>query len=381
MAPRRRTPASEETNVAQTRSLSSPEVHPDGRVTLALFAPDAREVLVDSDFRLGQDVVAPIMAASWPAATREADGWWSVTTEPMAPGMYRYKFMVDGFRTLDPQNGWMRKAAIGQPFNLLVIPGDGPQPWDIDPAISHGTVVREVHDSAVLGAPRYLNVYLPPGYDATRTYPVLYLLHGGGNDYGHWVFDGTADLIMDTLIARGVLPPTVVVMPDGNVMDRHRVPGATRLTFGEEFRAEMLRVHPRYLTEDVFPFAEGRYRVDSGNRAVAGLSLGCLQTWNLLCTHPGQFTAAGLFSGTAEMDKLDASGAAPALRGYRTVFAAVGEWDTPLLRDSMLAAPAALTERGIRSGLFTMPGGHVWSVWQRSLLEFAAALQEAGWPG
>jgi enterochelin esterase-like enzyme len=366
--------------VTETRAMPSPDVHPDGRVTLSLFAPDAKQVLVDSDFRLGQEVVAPIMATSWPAAARDADGWWTVTTEAMAAGMYRYKFVVDGIRTLDPQNGWMRKAAIGQPFNLLVIPGDGPQPWDIDPAIEHGTVVREVHHSAVLGAPRYLNVYLPPGYEAARTYPVIYLLHGGGNDYGHWVFDGTADLIMDTLIARGVLPPTVVIMPDGNVLDRHRVPGATRLSFDENFRSEMNRVHPRYLIEDVIGFAEGRYRVDGANRALAGLSMGCMQAWNLLCTHPDQFTAAGLFSGTAELDQLDASGAVPALRGYKTVFVTVGDWDAPRLRDSMLAAPAGLAERGIPTGLFTMPGGHVWSVWQRSLLEFAAALQQVGWP-
>jgi enterochelin esterase family protein len=374
-------PAHEEIIVTETRARLSPEVHPDGRVTLALHAPDAKSVQVDSDFLLGQDQVAPIMATSWPPASRDADGWWSVTTEPMAPGMYRYKFMVDGFRTLDPQNGWMRKAAIGQPFNLLVIPGDGPQPWDIDPAIAHGTVVRELHQSAVLGAPRYLNVYLPPGYDASRTYPVIYLLHGGGNDYGHWVFDGTADLIMDTLIDRGVLPPTVVIMPDGNVLDQHRVPGATRLQFSEEFRAELLRVHPRYLIEDVLPFAESRYRVDGANRAIAGLSMGCMQAWNLLCTHPGEFTAAGLFSGTAEMDKLDAAGAAETLRGYRTVLVTVGDWDAPMLKDSMLAAPAALTERGIPNGLFTMPGGHVWSVWQQSLLEFAGALRASGWAG
>jgi enterochelin esterase-like enzyme len=367
--------------VTEPPTVPSPRVHPDGRVTLSLFAPRAGEVLVDSDFRLGQPVVAPIMATSWPAAQRDDAGWWSVTTEPMPPGTYRYKFRVDGFATLDPQNGWMRKAAVGQPFNLLEIPGDGPQPWDIDPAVPHGVVVRELLHSPVLDAPRYLNVYLPPGYDPARTYPVLYLLHGGGNDHGHWVFDGTADLIVDTLIARGVLPPTVVVMPDGNVLDRHRVPGAGRLRFDDGFRAEMNRLHPRYLVEDVLPFVEGRYRLDSADRAVAGLSMGCMQTWNLLCTHPDLFVAAGLFSGRAEMDQLDAAGAAQTLRGYRTVFVAVGDWDAPRLRDSMLAAPAGLTERGIPNSLFTMPGGHVWSVWQRSLVEFGTALAAAGWPG
>jgi S-formylglutathione hydrolase FrmB len=106
-----------------------------------------------------------------------------------------------------------------------------------------------------------------------------------------------------------------------------------------------------------------------------------MQTWNLLCTHPDRFVAAGLFSGRADLAALDASGAVAALRGYRTVFAAVGEWDAPFLRDSMLAAPAGLTARGIPSSAFRMPGGHVWSVWQRSLVEFATALRDAGWPG
>jgi enterochelin esterase-like enzyme len=346
---------------------------------LSLFAPDATQVLVDSDFRLGQEFVAPIMATSWPAAARSEDGWWTVTTEAMPPGMYRYKFVVDGFKTLDPQNGWMRKAAIGQPFNLLVVPGDGPQPWDIDPAIAHGTVVREVHQSEVLGGPRYMNIYLPPEHDRDATYPVLYLLHGGGNDYGHWVFDGTADLIMDTLIARGVLPPMVVVMPDGNVLDSSRVPGSTRLAFTDEFRKRMAELHPRYLIEEVVPFAESKYRLESSNRAIAGLSMGCMQTWRLITTRPELFTAAGLFSGTADMADLDGGTATETLQGYKTVLVAVGDWDAPQLHDSMKAAPAALQERGIPAVGYWTPGGHTWSVWQRSLLEFGAQLRASGW--
>jgi enterochelin esterase-like enzyme len=366
-------------NPTSARTVTSPEVHPDGSITLAIYAPEAREVLVDSDFRLGMPFVAPIMATEWPKAERSDDGWWSVTTEPMLPGMYRYKFMVDGFKTLDPQNGWMRKAAIGQPFSMVEVPGDGPQPWDIDPAIAHGTVVREMHQSAVLGAPRYFNVYLPPAYDPDRTYPVLYLLHGGGNDYGHWVFDGTADLIMDTLIARGILPPTVVVMPDGNVLDSHRFPGVLRVTNIEDWRARVATLHPRYLLEEVVPVAESRYRLDGANRAIAGLSMGCMQVWRLLCSAPEHFTAAGLFSGTAAIEDLDAGTGAEPLRAYRTVFVGVGDWDAPRLHDSMKAAPALLQERGVPVTAYSTPGGHTWSVWQRCLWEFGNDLSAKGW--
>jgi enterochelin esterase family protein len=357
----------------------SPDVHADGSVTLAIYAPDATSVKVDSDFRLGQQFVAPIMATDWPGATRDADGWWSVTSEPMEPGVYRYKFVVDGFKTLDPQNGWMRKAAIGQPFNMVVVPGAGAQPWDIDPSIAHGTVVRHVHQSELLGAPRYLNVYLPAGYDPAATYPVLYLLHGGGNDYGHWVFDGTADLIMDTLIARGVLPPTIVVMPDGNVNDNSRFPGSVRAGSAPDWRERMAEVHPKYFIGEVIPLAESLYKLDGQNRAIAGLSMGCMQVWRLLCTSPEYFTAAGLFSGTADMADLDGGPGETALKQYRTVFVGVGDWDVERLHSSMTEAPGLLAERGIPSTGYTTQGGHTWSVWQRCLVEFAADLKAHGW--
>jgi enterochelin esterase-like enzyme len=138
-------------------------------------------------------------------------------------------------------------------------------------------------------------------------------------------------------------------------------------------------IHPRYLVEEVLPFVEQRYKVDASNRAIAGLSLGCMQVWRLLCTRPELFTAAGLFSGTADMEGLDSGSAADRLRDYRTVFVGIGDWDAPVLHESMTAAPALLDARGIRSKAYNTPGGHTWSVWQRCLIAFAEDLQRVGW--
>jgi len=137
----------------------------------------------------------------------------------------------------------------------------------------------------------------------------------------------------------------------------------------------MAQLHPEYFVNEVIPWAESLYRLDGSRRAIAGLSMGCMQAWRLLCTRPELFTAAGLFSGTAEMADLDGGAGPGALRDYRTVFVGVGDWDVERLHSSMVAAPKLLEERGITATGFTTPGGHTWSVWQRCLVEFMRDLR------
>ena len=251
--------------------VSSPLIHDDGSVTLSLAAPRVSKVELHSDFRLGQEVVFPVGADTFPALERN-DGTWTITTEVLLPGIYRYAFLVDGLHVLDPLNPWMRRAEIGQPFSMVRVPGDGKEAWELRTDIAHGVVVRETLYPTRFERPRRCHVYLPPGYDRDRSYPVLYLLHGGSNDYGHWVFDGAADNICDSLIAAGVVTEMIVVMPDGNVLPSQ----GPRRGLTDETRAQLHSLFPPYFFDDVLAPIERRYRIDSRQRAVAGLSMGCL---------------------------------------------------------------------------------------------------------
>src|SRR5262249_45983625 len=154
---------------------------------------------------------------------------------------------------------------------FVEIPGPKGQPRpDEWRDVPHGTVTTHWYDSGVSGTRRRLHVYTPPGYgkDPGRKYPVLYLLHGSGDNASHWTVLGRANVIADNLIADGKAVPLVIAMPDGHV--RERPAGST----DEKTRLEVRRAFERDLLEHVLPLVESSYRVrtDAAGRAVAGLS-------------------------------------------------------------------------------------------------------------
>src|SRR6185436_9562039 len=167
----------------------SPEIGADRRVTFRLRAPNAKEVLVARE------------GAARLAMQRDADGVWTVTTDPLEPDYYGYSFIVDGARVLDSVNGSI-KSNLQNPGSLLHIPGTG-LPWETSD-VPHGLVHRHTYRSATVGDQRDFYVYTPPGYDAAaaRRYPVLYLLHGMSDGADAWSSEiGRANVILDNLIA------------------------------------------------------------------------------------------------------------------------------------------------------------------------------------
>ncbi len=247
--------------------LKSTEVATDHRVTFRIYAPKADDVSVSGDFGRGGPM------------TRDERGVWSVTVGPLTPDFYSYRFTVDGVRTVDPKNP-MVKPGLTSLESMFLVPGDEAD-FEATRDVPHGEVRAAWYRSGTLGEMRWMHVYTPPGYEGgAEKYPVLYLLHGAGDDDAGWPTIGRAGFILDNLIAAGKAVPMLVVMPNGSLP---RPPRLTRPAPGEapspEVRAAMEALQNRFtdeLLKDVVPFVERTYCVNHGreNRAIAGLSMG-----------------------------------------------------------------------------------------------------------
>ena len=170
--------------MAQGRQqTNSPEVLSDRQVTFRLSAPNAKEVTLSID-----SIQGPV------AMVREGEGPWTVTVGPLEPELYNYHFNVDGFSTIDPGNPWV-KDGLRSTVSLVEVPGQPPAFQEIKD-VPHGAVTIHTFKS-VLGQFRTYRVYTPPGYDAAGStrYPVLYLLHGAGDDDRGWTSVGRTNYI------------------------------------------------------------------------------------------------------------------------------------------------------------------------------------------
>jgi enterochelin esterase-like enzyme len=242
-------------------AVNSPEVHGDHTVTFRVRAPGASEVRLVSGpiftaLRKQRDDVVTF--------TKGEDGLWSVTVGPVPPDIYAYHFNIDGAQVADPNNTVAAFTAM-PPYSQLVVHGDGPAYYDAR-NVPHGQVTRHVYHSNVTDGARELYVYTPPGYDRSKTYPVLYLLGGSGELPSNWIYDGRANFIMDNLLAEGKAVPMLIVIPNNQVLHRNHPEHAQR-TF-KLFEAE-LRQH-------VIPLVDREYatRPNPRGRALSGLSMG-----------------------------------------------------------------------------------------------------------
>lgn len=234
----------------------SPEVLPDSRVVFRIWFPNAEEVTIAGDFWLEQSRVEPL--------TKDERGVWSITVGPLYPDVYSYAFTVDGIAMPDPANGAI-KPGIRTTQSAFTIPGEQAAFLEAR-AVPHGEVRMVYFQSSVASGVRRMHIYCPPGYESSETrYPVMYLLHGGGDDDEGWIDIGRANLILDNLIAEGKAKPMVVVMPAIWALDPP-IPADQRDKNNAMF-AEML-------VKDIIPYVEGRYRVLAApeGRAFGGLS-------------------------------------------------------------------------------------------------------------
>lgn len=270
-------------------TLVSPQVATDGRATINIYAPNADEVRLRGDWMSGGQ--SPI------ELEKDAIGVWSATIGPLVPDYYSYTLVVDGVRTLDPKNP-MIKQGNNSVDNMFLVPGNDVA-YAMNQRVPHGAIRQVWYDSEVLGMQRRMHIYTPPGYDGSDTqYPVLYLLHGGGDEDSGWSTVGRSGYILDNLLADGVAEPMLVVMPNGS-LPAGRPADGLRGGAQERFSLEMM--------ESIVPYVEGNFRVlpASASRAIAGLSMGGGQAMRVLADHPDQFAfvaiwSSGLFSQAAD---------------------------------------------------------------------------------
>jgi enterochelin esterase-like enzyme len=346
------------------KPVLSPEVHADNSVTFRLRAPNVKEVLLA---REGAERV-PMQ--------RGEDGVWSVTTDPLEPDFYGYSFVADGVSLIDPSNSLMKPNLLSNDSEVHV-PGPASLPWEISD-VPRGTVHHYFYRSGVVGDYRDYFVYTPPGYDpsTTKSYPVLYLLHGFSDDASGWTAVGRANVILDNLIAQGKAKPMLVVMPLGYGAPEivsHNAPPQRDASLRQR---NMDKFRDALFTE-VIPQVEKNYRVapDRNSRAIAGLSMGGAESLYTGLNALDRFAWVGAFSSGGLSN--DFSTAFPALDAkasseLRLLWIACGT-------DDRLIGPNRkfrewLTSKGIRHTDVETPGMHTWMVWRRNLSNFAPLL-------
>ncbi len=209
--------------------------------------------------------------------------------------------------------------------------------------VAHGELSTIEYDSKTTGTRRLLRVYTPPGYTASRKYPVLYLHHGLGNTSTEWTQRARAPIIADNLYADGKMVPMVIVFPSGNAaatVDDQKQGDRTQAGYGAPYENDLLK--------DVIPYIESRYSVftDRAHRAIAGMSMGGGQTLNIGLSHLDLFAwIAGVAAAPNTRPVAELIPDPAALKQLRLLWLGVGNRD-PLMRISA-GAHAYLTEHRV----------------------------------
>lgn len=345
----RRDAAIGERSALNVRSSQYPRVLADNRAVFGLHAPTAGRVQADIDGRQYD-------------LRRDASGFWTGISDPLSEGFHYYFLLVDGVRVADP--GAETFFGCSTMASGIEIPyPDGGERFALRD-VAHGAVTMKRYFSTTAGDWRRMYVYTPAGYErGSKRYPVLYLMHGGGEDERGWSTQGLTDLIMDNLIADGKAEPCIIAMLDGNTSD---------------FDMELFN--------DCMPFVERNFRVKTGaqHTALAGLSMGGIQILNTMVFHPDRFGYIGVFSsGWWASDRpgrpmMDTERYYTELsrdterynRAFRHFYITMGGPEDIAHRNCQIMMKR-FDEIGLRYEYFETPGGHTWPVWRESLFRFA----------
>jgi enterochelin esterase family protein len=357
-----------------------PRVDGGGRVQLRVKAPDAAKVRVN--FWSGPKA----------EMTKQADGFWTFTTPSLVPGLHYYTFVIDGAEVSD--TGSQSFFGGGKYASAVEVPEPGSIYYSIQ-EVPHGQVREVWYNSRVTGSWRHALVYLPPDYEAqTRVrYPVLYLQHGGGEDETGWIRQGRANFILDNLLAERKCKPMIIVMAYGYARRAGQTtPVLTGPPGGSPDRMkamqEMMSAFEDDVTQALIPFIDKTYRTlsDRDHRAMAGLSMGGMQTFQTTLNHLDLFSYIGGFSGAGGMlgdrkmdTKTDYNGvfADPAAfaKKVHLLWMGVGTVEPERMRAGLQRLHTSLSEAKIQHVFYESPGtDHEWQTWRRDLKDFAPRL-------
>jgi enterochelin esterase family protein len=358
--------------------IVSPQIHDDNSVTFRLNAPDAAEVKLSGDW---------MPAEGWTpgsVAMQTGDnGIWSFTTAPLEPELYSYSFIIDGFRTTDPNNPFLIRD-VANVMNIFIIGGEQADLYKVND-VPHGTVAHRWYNSPGLKMDRRITIYTPPGYENTsEKYPVLYLLHGAGGDEEAWITLGRTAQIMDNLIAKGKAKPMIVVMPNGNVI-QDAAPGEGNQGFYKPQFMIPKTMDGTYEANftDIIKFVETNYRVktEKAHRAIAGLSMGGFHSLHISRYYPNTFDYVGLFSAAILPNQnavhevyqnFDETLKQQMENGYALYWIGIGKTD--FLYDANKQYREKLDNLGMEFIYRETEGGHIWKNWRVYLSEFVPLL-------
>ena len=347
-----------------------PRIAPDLRVTFRLKAPNAKLVQLRGGAGLVKDAINLV---------RGDDGVWSATTPPAVPGFHYYWYVVDGLNVNDPSS--YTYFGLGRETSGIEVPEPGVDFYDAKDGLPHGEVRARWYHSKITGKWRRANVYTPPGYDqgSNARYPVLYLLHGAGENERGWIEQGRANFILDNLIASGQATAMIVVVDTGY---------AVRPARGEPLTPSAQTPGPTSAFDDVMiqelmPMIDSSYRTkaDRLHRAMAGLSMGSMQTLQVTLKHLDQFAWIGAMSGPPRQGFVvktayDGVFSDPAAfnEKVKLFWLGAGTAETQI-HQSTMAMHDALNKAGIKNVFFSSPGtDHEWQTWRRSLHDLVPRL-------
>ncbi len=321
------------------------------------------------------------------------DGAWTGTTpNPLDEGFHYYHLTIDGGTFNDPGTGNFYGSTRWE--SGIEIPAHDQDFYALKD-VPHGNVQQILFPSPSTKTSRRAFVYTPPDYDKdqNKRYPVLYLQHGWGEDETAWSVQGHANLIMDNLIAEGKAKPFLIVMPYGMTNDiplgglrgrggaapRGRGPGGPPATQPGARRGggglANFNITPfqTVLVGELIPYVDAHFRTlsDQPNRAMAGLSMGGMETKRITLANLDKFSHIGLLSG-GTITPEDVNNTPGFKEKVKVVFCSCGSRENP---GNINSNHEALDKVGVKSTAYVSPDtAHEFLTWRRSLHEFAPLL-------
>lgn len=353
-----------------------PCILPDRRVMLRIEAPDAQHVQALIG---GGGAQTPMMDM-----VKEPDGNWTLTTPPIVEGFHYYQFYVDGVEISDPGS----HTFFGEMREISGIEIPSPRPEDSIyqvQEVPHGEVRSVLYYSKVVGKWRRCLVYTPPGYDqhSQARYPVLYVLPGYGEDELGWFNQGRANIILDNLISAKKIAPMIVVSDDQFTALK---PGEAPLMLGG--RGPRRGARPNFGTygqtftevmfSDLIPYIDSTFRTlpNREDRAIAGLSMGGMQTFLTALPHLDKFAYIGGFSPGVPQAAIDSVYKDPAAFNKQVKLLWLGTGTVEKANNpNIYVLHQALDKAGVKNAYYESPGtAHEWLTWRRDLNDFAPRL-------
>lgn len=351
---------------SNVRNADYPRIYPDYRAAFRVKGTNAEKV----QLQFLQD------SKTFDMAWNAADSSWTVTTPPLVPGFHYYSILVDSFPVTDVNSETYFGA--NKQMSGIEIPENGVT-YYLPQNVPHGDVREHWYFSKITSQWRRAFVYTPPQYETgNKRYPVLYLQHGSGEDERGWVKQGHANFILDNLIASGKAVPMIVVMDKGyapvtNTPQPMTLGGLNK--GAQEFE--------NVLINEIIPEVDAHYRTlsDREHRAMAGLSMGGMQTLYITTNNLGKFSYIGSFSGAG-------FGGFNVDSAYNGVFKNVSVFNNKVnalfisvgtaegrFHDWVSAVHESLDKVGVKNSYYESPGtSHEWLTWRRSLNEFVPQL-------